>query len=74
MKKRIILLALFASSYCNLQAQETQTTTGVGAASASSVAQANNWENWVFAGSAMITAAAGIFVITMGNGKSSSAH
>lgn len=53
-----------------LQAQAT----GGGAANSSSTAQGNNWQNWAFAGSAIVTAAIGVFVVTMNNGQSSQSH
>jgi hypothetical protein len=69
MKKLTILLTLTALlSVTGLQAQAP----GAGAATASDTGSSNNWQNWTFAGCALATAAAGIFVVAMGNGESSS--
>ena len=49
-----------------LYAQET----GAAAASSSETAS-SNWQNWVFAGSALVTDAAGVVIIAMSSGSTS---
>lgn len=70
MKKITSLLTLIALvSGSGLHAQ-----TGTAAANSSSVAKGNNWQNWVFATSALVTAAVSIFVVSMNSGSSSQGH
>jgi glucose/arabinose dehydrogenase len=45
-------------------------TQGVASANAAATASSSDWQNWTFAGSALATAAVGIFVVAMGNGES----
>ncbi len=59
----LLLLAL------PLQAQET----GAAAASARN-ASTSQWQNWVFASSAMVTAAAGIVLLALDNGSPVHSH
>lgn len=65
-----LLTAAALLSGTALQAQAT----GGGAASSTTTAKGNNWQNWAFAGSAIVTAAIGVFVVTMNNGQSSQSH
>ena len=53
-----------------LEAQQT----GSAAASSSSSAKSSNWQNWVFAGSALIMAAIGITVVAINSGKDAHGH
>lgn len=67
MKKLGILLTFMALlSGGSLQAQAT----GGAAVATAKTAKANNWQNWTFAGSALLTAAGAIFVVSMHNGNS----
>lgn len=67
MKKLGILLTLAALlSGGSLNAQ----TTGDAAVQTAKTAKSNNWQNWTFAGSALLTAAGAIFVVSMHNGNS----
>lgn len=70
MKKLISIFVLTALLSGNLQAQQT----GAGASTSSNAGLGNNWQNWAFAGSAMVTAACAIFVVSMHNGQSSTSH
>lgn len=64
MKKVLFLFIFSLLSIPGLWAQET----GVGAAS-SAQAATSNWQNWVFAGSALVTAAVGVAIIATNNGS-----
>ena len=50
--------------------QETESDQDVGYAAATSAAapQRSDWQNWVFAGSALLTVAAGIIIISLNSG------
>lgn len=61
----LTLIALLSGS--GLHAQ-----TGSAAASSRNVAKGNTWQNWVFAGSALVTAAVGVFVVSMNSGSTPS--
>ena len=62
--KQVLFLIIFSLlSIPGLWAQET----GVGAAS-SAQATTGNWQNWVFAGSALVTAAVGVAIISTNTG------
>lgn len=66
MKNFKILLAMTALlSGGALQAQATGDT----AVQTVKTAKANNWQNWTFAGSMLLTAAGAIFVVSMHNGN-----
>lgn len=66
MRKFGILLAFTALlSGGSLQAQAT----GDAAVQTVKTAKSNNWQNWTFAGSALLTAAGAIFVVSMHNGN-----
>lgn len=65
--KKFILAALIALTM-NVQAQ----TTGEPAVQTVKTAKANNWQNWTFAGSMLLTAAGAIFVVSMHNGNKTS--
>lgn len=67
------ITALFTAAAL-LSGSALQAQTGGGAASSSTTAKGNNWQNWAFAGSAIVTAAIGVFVVTMNNGQSSQSH
>ncbi len=56
-------------SVTSLAAQQTEA-----AIESSEIGLSNQWQSWAFAGSALITAAAGVFVISLGNGQSTTAH
>jgi hypothetical protein len=67
MKKITTYLTMIALlSGASLSAQQT----GAGASSSSYTGLNNNWQNWVFAGSALLTASVAVFVVSMGNGQS----
>jgi len=63
MKKLPFLTIFFLFSIPGLWSQET----GAGAAS-SAQATTGNWQNWVFAGSALVTAAVGVVIISTNTG------
>lgn len=64
MKKLSFLTIFFLCSVSGLWAQET------GAAAASSAqATTGNWQNWVFAGSALVTAVVGVVIISTNTGS-----
>ncbi len=67
------ITALFTAAAL-LSGSALHAQTGGGAASSSTTAKGNNWQNWAFAGSAIVTAAIGVFVVTMNNGQSSQSH
>ncbi|MBX7067488.1 MAG: hypothetical protein K1X28_09685 [Parachlamydiales bacterium] len=69
MKKLKTILALM-TLLCGgtLQAQATGDT----AVQTVKTVKANNWQNWAFAGSMLLTAAGAIFVVSMHNGNESS--
>lgn len=65
MKKIIFLCVLcFLFSSSDLSAQET----GAAAASSTEVSKSSHWQNWVFAGSALVTAAVGVVIISLNTG------
>jgi hypothetical protein len=67
MKNLGIMLTLAALlSGGTLQAQAT----GNAAVATAKTAKSNNWQNWAFAGSALLTAAGAVFVVSMHNGNS----
>lgn len=66
MKKISLLIIFILSTTATLSAQETGTAAASSAETASS-----NWQNWVFAGSALVTAAAGVVIIAMSSGSTS---
>lgn len=53
------------------RALEAQTSGDVAVQTAKE-AQSNDWQNWVFAGSLLLTAASGILVVSLHTGSSSS--
>ena len=59
----VIFVALLINT--NLNAQNT----GDAAVEPVKTATANNWQNWAFAGSALLTAAGAIFVVSINNGE-----
>ena len=68
MKKSTILLVLIALlSTQILVAQDV----GAGAVVASQTSSSNNWQNWVFASSALISAAIGIVIVSLNPGSTS---
>jgi len=67
--KKLIISALIILT-ATAQAQ----TTGEAAVATAKVAKENNWQNWVFAGCALLTAAGAIFVVSMHNGNSASTN
>jgi hypothetical protein len=70
MKKATTLLTLFALlSTTSLSAQA-----GDGAATAAKTAKNNSWQNWVFAGGALIAAAVGITVVMINQGSSNNSQ
>lgn len=65
MKKFIVYIVILSILTGNqLQAQQT----GDAAANSSRAVKENNWQNWVFASSAIAAAAGAVFVVTMENG------
>lgn len=66
MKKRTTLLTLVTLLInTSLNAQNT----GNAAVEPVKTASENNWQNWAFAGSALIIAAGAIFVVSINNGE-----
>ena len=65
--KKFTILSTFVMLLMNadLEAQAT------GEASVATVktAKENHWQNWTFAGSAVLTAATAIFIVSMNDGK-----
>jgi purine-cytosine permease-like protein len=59
--KRLFLLSFILSS--SLQAQET------GAAAANASESTSEWVNWVFAGSAIVTATIGVVAVSVDYGR-----
>lgn len=72
--KKLKVLLMFAAllSGGKLQAQNT----GDAAVATAKTAKSNNWQNWTFAASALVTAAGAVFVVSMHNGNvvSSTSH
>ena len=71
-KTLIAALALLAPliSRAPLWADET----GAAAASSSDTARSSDWENMTFSATAIFTAAAALFVVSINNGSSGNAH
>ena len=65
--RKWIVLFLGASA---MQAQET----GAASVESAQVAQASQWQNWTFAGTAMVTAAAGVCILAADDGHSAQVH
>ncbi len=59
-----ILATLLYGGGLNAQA------TGHAAVQTIQTAKSNNWQNWIFAGSVLLTAAGAILVVSMDNGHS----
>ena len=69
MKKLTTLLTL--GSLISAQAQTTDeaaATTGEAAVVTVEAVQSNNWQNWAFVATAVVTATAAIFFISINNG------
>lgn len=66
MKKCLFLFALFVMT-SELCAQET----GAAAADSAQATQSSNWQNWVFASSALVTATVGVVIISLNSGTTS---
>ncbi len=66
--KLVTIAALLSTA--TLSAQET----GEAAVSASSAARNNTWQNWIFAGGAIVAAAVGITVVVLNTGSSVNSH
>jgi hypothetical protein len=64
MKKFGIILSLFALGH--LQAQ----TTGVAASETATAAKESGWQNWTFAGVALIVAASAVYIVSLNSGHS----
>lgn len=64
MKKLPILIILCICSAPGLQAQET----GAAAVDSAEITK-SNWQNWVFAGSALVTAAIGVVIVSTNTGN-----
>lgn len=62
MNKKFLWIALFSG--LSLSAQET----GEAAVNSASIASSNNWQNWAFAGTAIVTASVGVFLVTLDSG------
>jgi len=62
MKKRLALILL---SIANLQAAET----GDAAVATAETAKDNHWQNWTFVGTAAVTAAAAVFLVSLDHGS-----
>ena len=79
--RRLFFLLLFSTlQLCAQQelgnaAAETeetsQSSTGTAAAEAVDTSQNSNWQNWVFAGSALVTATIGVVIISLTSGTTS---
>lgn len=67
MKKLSTLLVLTLLSSAPLQAQ-----TGEGAAAAAKANQQTTWQNWTFAGIALVIAGTSIYLLTVNDGHSAS--
>jgi hypothetical protein len=52
-------------------AEETRSETGAAAAASAESTLKNNWQNWVFAGSALLTVTAGVVIISLNAGTTS---
>lgn len=68
MKKRVLFLtiALLATTQ-HLSAQDVGTSATVSSETSSS----NNWQNWVFASTALISATIGVIVVALNPGSTS---
>jgi hypothetical protein len=64
MKKVPFLIIFSISSMTGLSAQEIE---GIAAAEAAETSS-SNWQNWVFAGSALISAAVGVVIVSTNTG------
>ncbi|MBM3184178.1 MAG: hypothetical protein FJZ64_02605 [Chlamydiae bacterium] len=72
------ILFLFLLSAIRLSAQQetgeeaaTAQETGEAAAIAAETTKESNWQNWVFAGSALVTATIGVVIISVSSGTTS---
>jgi len=65
--KRFLFLFTLIATMSGLTAQET----GAAAASSAEATQSSNWQNWVFASSALLTATAGVVIISLNTGNTS---
>ena len=63
MVKRLILFTLIMAS--SAMAQE-----GGAAVNSRNMGKNNEWQNWIFAASAMVAAAAGVLIVSMDQGSS----
>ncbi len=66
MRKCLLALAIYSTT-SGLIAQET----GAAAGDSIQAAQSSNWQNWVFAGSALVTATVGVVIISLNSGTTS---
>ncbi len=66
MKKCLYLFTLIATM-SGLFAQET----GAAAADSAEATKSSNWQNWVFAGSALVSATVGVVIISLNSGTTS---
>ncbi len=65
MKKKFFLYTVcFLFSASGLFSQET----GIGAENSTYAGKSSSWQNWVFAGSALVTATVGVVVISLNTG------
>lgn len=65
--KRVLFIFSLIVTMSELYAQET----GAAAASSAEATQNSNWQNWVFAGSALVTATVGVVIISLNSGTTS---
>jgi len=74
MKKALVLALLFAIFNLHAEEEESISTvedTGFVAASAVEVSKSSNWQNWVFASSALVTVVVGVVIISLNSGTTS---
>lgn len=55
-------------------AQNQYQETGTAAAKSSQKGRSTSWQNWVFAGTALVLAAVGVFVVSTNSGENSPTH
>jgi hypothetical protein len=67
---RYILITLVASLPFSAQAQET----GSASSDAAEQIKQSNWQNWVFAGTAVVTITVCMLVVSLNQGSSGTAH
>jgi len=69
--KRILIIALILGT--TLQAVQINPP-GSAAATGAKTATDSNWQNWAFAGTMILTAAAGVFAASVASGTTAQGH